>query len=432
MKKTLAATSMILAAITVALSGCGGLRKAEELGVPREAERLTNSEITEIDSTLRACERTFAAKFTEKTIGGTEENVAISPLSVFLSLGLAAECARGETQEELLSVLGTDHATLKGNFADLCRSVIAEHDTNMGSNVCRVELGNSIWLQREVPFKSDLIQTLSNDYLCYSYAADFRGDNRGANGAVRAFVKDQTRGLIDREFALSEETLFTIVNTLYFKDLWNMYGDNLPYAEGEYTFTKGNGERTDVRLLQGYFFLGRTYETETFTHFFTETDWGYKLSFVLPKEGHTVGEVFTADAIDEISALTEYSALDDEKMLEYHTRCLFPTYVAEFDGDVKEILREFGVEKLFSEDCDLTALTDEKLFCEEMRHVARIDVNRRGIEGSSVTVIPGAGAAGPGDYTPVYEDFVVDRAFGFLLTDPFGTVLFSGVTNLPS
>ena len=45
---------------------------------------------------------------------------------------------------------------------------------------------------------------------------------------------------------------------------------------------------------------------------------------------------------------------------------------------------------------------------------------------SAVTLAAQEAAEGQED---VYHDYVVDRAFGFILTDSFGSVLFSGVIN---
>lgn len=427
-KLSLVATAGILT-LALAVSACGGLNNATALGTPKKAEPLTYSESKDMDPALQEAEKTFAAKFSAEAVKGRTGNTAVSPLSVYFALGLAAECAAGNTREELLTALGVDYATLKGGYSDFFRSVIAEHKSNLGGNMGRVDVGNSIWLQTGVPFKQECVTALADDYLCYSYAADFMGENKKANDAVRAFVKEQTNGLIDRDFKLSEETVFTIVNTLYCKDMWNIYGDDLPFAAGEYTFTQGNGEQKNVRLLEGYYTVGRAYEGETFTHYYMQTIHGYGVKFLLPKEGYTAEEIFTAENLALVGGMKGYDPIDEENKLEYHTRCLFPEFGAAFDGDVKSVLREFGVNDLFSDACDLSALTDEKVSCEEVRHVVKLDVTRKGIEGAAVTVIPGAGAPGPGEYTIVEQDFVLDRAFGFVLTDRDGTVLFSGIVN---
>ena len=62
-------------------------------------------------------------------------------------------------------------------------------------------------------------------------------------------------------------------------------------------------------------------------------------------------------------------------------------------------------------------------------HKCALEVNKRGIEGAAVTAVIGDGAAGAPIYQNVYHDYVVDRAFGFVVTDGYGTVLFSGVVN---
>jgi hypothetical protein len=40
-----------------------------------------------------------------------------------------------------------------------------------------------------------------------------------------------------------------------------------------------------------------------------------------------------------------------------------------------------------------------------------------------------AGTAEPDDYTEIFLDFVINKAFGFILTDPSETIVFSGVVN---
>ena len=44
--------------------------------------------------------------------------------------------------------------------------------------------------------------------------------------------------------------------------------------------------------------------------------------------------------------------------------------------------------------------------------------------------MPMCGAAGDVEgYEKVYHDYIVDRAFGFVITDSYGAVIFSGVVN---
>lgn len=119
--------------------------------------------------------------------------------------------------------------------------------------------------------KKDCINTLADKFYCYSYSADFSGDNKGANKEVRKFVKEQTHNLIDRDFDLSEDTLFTLINTLYIKDVWNDTGKDIPFAAGQYSFVESDGNVKSANLLQGYYERGRVVETDTYTHFYVTT-----------------------------------------------------------------------------------------------------------------------------------------------------------------
>ena len=76
----------------------------------------------------------------------------------------------------------------------------------------------------------------------------------------------------------------------------------------------------------------------------------------------------------------------------------------------------------------MSCLTDATLFCDEVVHIAKLDVNKSGIEGAAVTYMAYPGDAGPGPYTLVQDTFVVDKEFGFVLT--YGdAVVFSGIVN---
>ena len=85
---------------------------------------------------------------------------------------------------------------------------------------------------------------------------------------------------------------------------------------------------------------------------------------------------------------------------------------------------------LFMPACDLSAVLDtegESVLCNKVQHVARLKVEAKGIEGAAATI---ADAGLESDEAPVEVfDFVVDRAFAYLLLAPDGTILFAGAVN---
>lgn len=438
MKKFLVKTAAALCVGLCAFSfaACSSAGKSVLLGSPAQAANFNYSERTEDYLEFSKSVDGFAAKFAASAYASYSQssNFAVSPVSVYMALSLAAECADGDTRTEILDALGVTYGQLQDNIGKLYRSLNKQYTAEgyFGSEkvVSFSKTANSIWVNEGTTVNKSCIDALSQKYYAYSYSADFAYDNANANKAVSHFVKEQTNGLIDTDFELDEQTAFTLINTLYLKEIWKYNGDELEMTDDAYDFAGEDGVKS-LKLLMGKYYTGRAYEGENFTYFYATTYHGYKIKFILPDEGYSADDVFTAENLAEVNAVTDFNSLDEENLIRYNTRCLFPEYSASYDGDVKEILGEyFGVDSLFSEeDCDMANLTGDSVYCNNVRHITDLTVNRKGIEGSAVTVIVGAGAAGPDEYRDVYNDFVVDRPFGFILTDSYGVTLFSGVVK---
>ena len=378
----------------------------------------------------------FASKLTYEVYADSnkQSNVCISPVSVYMALALATECANGETRDEILNAVGVTYDEVK-NFTKVLYAFSNReyYYTNMLNNkkiLAFEELANSIWVDKNTTLKEDGINDLASNFNCDLFSVNFKTSE--GEKAINAYIKDKTHGVIDSDLDLSPETLITLINTFYLKEVWNEDGDELKFTDKAYDFKNADGSVTSTKLLQGYYFNGNICEGEGYTSFYTRTEHGFDIKFILPTDGHTLEEIFTSDNIYNINDLGDYGYIDEENKLLHHTRVFFPEYKASFDGDLAEILKnDFGINDLFDfEQCDLSNVTDEKLACDGVIHKCSIDVNDKGIEGAAVTVMPMAGAAGPLDgYEEVYHDYIVDRAFGFVITDSYGAVLFAGVVN---
>ena len=377
----------------------------------------------------------FAAKLTYEIYSDSnmKSNVCISPISVYMALALATECADGETRDEILNAVGVTYNEVK-SFTKLLYAFSNRefYYTDIASNrrvLAFEELANSLWADNDVELKESCINNLATNFNCDLFGVNFKSGE--GERAINAYIKDKTHGIVDGDLDLSPETLITLINTFYLKEVWNEDGNKLKFTDTTYAFENADGEITNTKLLRGYYFKGNIYEGEGYTSFYTRTEHGFDIKFIVPTDGHSIEEIFTADNIYNINNLGDYGYKDDENMLLHHTRVFFPEYKASFNGDISKTLREdFGINNLFNlEKCDLSNITDETVAFDALIHKCSLNVNARGIEGAAVTVMPAAGAAGPGPYENVYHDYFVDRAFGFVITDSYGAVLFSGVVN---
>lgn len=411
----------------VGIAGCANKGESTLLRGAEKGEKLSYQEETEDLPQISAGAEKFASAFAGAAFSQlVGQNFAVSPVSVYMALSLAAQSAAHQTREEILSALNVSYEELSSGAGYLYRSL--NRDFISG----KVRLSNSVWVDEGTQVRQECLDTLAEQFFCSSFSADFAHDNQAANDAVRYFVKEQTNGLIDKDFQLTSDTYFALINALYLKDSWNTDGRDLSLTADDRTFTGEDGEIISKKFLQGDYKPGRVWEGETFSTFYTSTNAGFSIKFLVPKEGYTLSEVFTEENLAAVSGCRDYNAIDEENKIRYETRCIFPEFHASFDRDVAGILRSFGIVKLFDgAACDLTSLMEREsmergnAYCYKIQHVTDLTVDRKGIEGAAVTVAAD-GAESAEMYETVREEFVVDRPFGFILTDTYGTSLFSG------
>lgn len=362
----------------------------------------------------------------------TNNNIVISPLSIELCLGLAVSGANGQTREEILTALDVDYETFKEYYKLYFDDMLFESHTNTGDIRGQLLINNSIWIDDEVTLLETGLDDLRDNYYSYSYNVDFNNNNKKTNAAIREFVKEKTKGLIDKNFQISEDTLFTLMNTLYLKDIWNERGSNLPYASDEYKFTNNDGSVSNKQLLKGNYVKLGVLETEDFYAASSLGRSTIRLHFVKAKDGKSIKDVFKKDTIETVLDFSNYRTVDDEKKERYYSNCIFPEYEVEEEIDLIQMFKEeFNIRSLFNLDCDFSNLSSGQVYCNDFKQVAKISVDKKGIEGAAVTMMDYCGAEGPDEYEEIYESLVLDKEFGFVVTKGFNDIIFTGiVTNI--
>ena len=378
----------------------------------------------------------FSAKLSEAIYDEKNDgtNICISPVSVYMALALSCECAENETRQEILSAVGVTYDEVKEYTKYLyafCNQEFYSYNENGERELNAYELlTNSIWLADWMPYKKEGIQNLANHYNCDVFQTDFISDE-GKN-LIKSYIDEKTRGLIDGSLDISPETAFILLNTFYLKDAWTNIGEDLELTKEEYEFRNHDNSVVKKELLMGQYQLGKVYECNGYNAMYTTTANGLKLYFILPSGDHTVSDVFTSQNISSILSIDDWGYIDSAKMQRHYTRTFFPEFEAEFDSSIKSILKEhFGINTLFSLDCEMGNVTDEEVYCSDVIHKAKLKADKSGIEGAAITavIMETESVAPEFVYEPVFHDFVINGAFGFVLADQSGAILFSGVVN---
>ena len=412
----------------------------------------------------------FSNKLFAMTSAEVDDNYVFSPTSVYLALSLLHAIGDDNVKKDIEDFIGVDGSELS-DTANLISKLEREYTDRRSISddpkvVGEVKLSNSVWLDENVKpdVNEDTLKKLVDDYNCQIKEAPFKNDNQAANELVREFVKEQTKGVIDMDFGIPPETLFSLINTLYFKDIWNFEND---LDTLDRVFHTDEGDK-NCEFLEGYYFDGQVQSTEKCDYFYTTTANGYRFTFVVPKDGYTLEDVMTGDNLYQVNQdkefddyelvnetftpeefYNEYGEYADmyydeiEKAYEnvteegpiitipieyyYETRCVFPSFTIASSTPLLDVLTESGCLKSAVAAFNSPLLDTMPLRVDNIFQKAKIEVNKKGAEAAAVTIIDIA----PGCcLEPItvhkYDTFYVDKGFCFLLTDNSGTILFEG------
>ena len=408
------------------------LRSPEGLDHSYNYEQYSDPAYKEFKNKLNIFSHKVADAYVKSSFA-ENKNSTISPFSIEMCLGLAVRSTNNVTRKEILDAIGVDYETFNKYYKLLFNEMQFTRHGDNNDIMAQLLITNSIWIGDEIELKENTLDALRDDYYCYSYHSDFNDNNKKACEDIRKFICANTKGLIDPQIELDIRTLFVLMNTLYLKDVWNEAAHDLGYTNMDVQFTNYDQSVSTKPLLEGGYRDGKIIETENYSSFYTTTNTAFRIYFVKPNNGKRIQEVFNEETMSYATNRKNYVYQDDEKLERYHTKCIFPEYTADGDIELKSMLRNtFGIKTLFNEtECDFSSITDRDAFVTGVRHIAKLKVNKKGIEGAAVTLMV-AGATGMPDqtYTDVYDTFVADKEFGFILTSG-DTVLFSGVvTNI--
>ncbi|MDE7100849.1 MAG: hypothetical protein K2O05_03245 [Anaeroplasmataceae bacterium] len=398
----------IILVFILLLTSCGSAKEATQLAEIGEKIEVNSTNLND-ESFINYLDKLdlFSASISSNLCAEKEVNTCISPLSIFMALSITSVASEGTSQDRLLNFLGVNANDIKTHTPLLYSTV------NQSTNTSIVQVTNSIWLNETLKYNQDVVEELAKNQYCYPYQVDFKNKNKDANKAIQNFIKEQTNGLIDKNFELEEDTFLALINTLYFKDGWS---DKL--QKKKYSFKNANGTEKTTEFLQGKYILGVQASEENYSHFYTRTNRGYSLYFIVPKNNVSLKNVFTKETIYHVSNY-QY-----DKPKNTYTRCIFPSFTAKYDED---IYPKLGLECV---SLDRLVKEDEPNAIKKVDHVTKLEVNDEGIEGAAVTVVADAPtSAGPEIEEKFYYDFLVDRSFGYLILDTHGIPLFTGVVT---
>ncbi len=342
------------------------------------------------------------------------ENRVISPLNLYMALGMLAECTDGDSRSQLLQLLGTD--TVEQLRQRVNALWLAEYrDSRAG--ICR--LANSLWLRQEGSYRQKTLDTLAKDYFASSFSGKMGSD--GYNQSLRGWLNQQTSGLLKQAadaVELQERTVIALASTVYFSARWQDEFDRKDTVSDTFHATAGDvicdylrreNWDTDVYSGEGFRALSLEFGADS-----------CRMWFVLPDEGVSPDTLLASGAW--------LGNMGEGQTSRVSLRV--PKFDVSGDMDLAAGLQALGVTDVFDEErADFSPLSDDGGCLTRIQHAARVMVDEEGCTAAAFTVELKDGSMMPKD--PPRVDFHLDRPFLFYITGDTGNVLFSGVVEQP-
>ena len=386
---------------------------------PKDRQALTRQE--RFESAERAGNiSAFTERLMKELLNENEgENIALSPVNIYIALAMLSETVGGSTREEILSALGvSDAAALREQVRAIidAESVEGEDERTM----CRI--ADSLWLNNAYPFNTDVLETLADSY----DASSFWGDpsDAGFSDALRGWLNENTGGLLKdsvKNIELDPATVIALCSTVWYKAMWNnLYTESANTVE-TFRGADGNTECTFMHKsnMNIAYHMGEGFVAVKDSFAGLGGVW-----YLLPDEGVSVEDMLLNGGMDFILS-------DKSENVRYDSlvRYTVPKYDLRADINLVGMLRKLGVKSCFDPaSADFSPLTAaDGLYVSEVKHSARIKADEDGIEAAAYTIELVCGAAEPTELVEI--DLTLDRPFVLVITGVTGLPLFIGAVN---
>lgn len=380
------------------------LRQFRGEGLPgEEGERLT----------------AFAGRSVPLALAGHEgENAVYSPLSLWSALAMLAQCAEGESRQQLLDALGADSVeSLQESVSQVWKGLYTDDGASS------LLLANSIWLNSnlEGSYVQETLDALAQKYFSGAYAVPMGSGE--ADQAVTDWVKEQTHGLIGGGAPVvrtQADTLALLASSLYYRAGWT--DEFLPERTQEDVFTGAAGRESRVDFMhrsQRANFLRR----EGYQAAQLGTRLG-EMVFVLPDKGVSPESLLQDPAF--------LAGLDIGRSEDSHygeVQWSVPKFDVDSTLGLLDCLRGMGITGVLDpEKADLSALTTLDAYLSDARQLARVKVDEEGVEAAAVTMLMIETTSAMPEPDPEVCVMDLDRPFLFVIRSE-GVPLFVGVVN---
>ena len=326
--------------------------------------------------------------------GLEQENFTVSPLSLKAALALTALGAEGETQKQILDVLGfadvkelqTWYASVLAGVSDFESRIYGEDKSDSAYRVVNAIFHNAAC---DGEFQASYKELVSKVMGAYASSHDAGEITKAINDWVNA----QTNGLIPSIVDDASQSAAVLVNALYLKAKWaEAFGDS-----SLTDFTTVSGETVQKEFIT---------KTEKYRYY---ADDDCQL-VVLPLQGGVSMVLVLGDSSNLSEKLSKASARK--------THVTLPKFEVESSFTEKELvkcLQAMGCGRMFVDGgAEFDPMFTKGIFVDDIIQKAKVKVDEKGLEAAAATaVVMMRNTALPNPEEPV--EFTADHPFRFAI-----------------
>jgi len=337
------------------------------------------------------------------------DNFVWSPYSVHSAFSQVLLGAEADTLSELELVLGVGKKDTEG-YNSLRSSI------RSGSSTLKV--ANLLALAKGFKPKTSYTNQLQTKFGSELRELDFAANPLSSVNELNSFVSNSTNGNIDKLLSVDQitpDTAMVLINAVYFKALWKTAFDAKNTFDSEFNTPSGVIQtpfmplniKTNLIENENFKMLELPYQ-----------DSSKSLLIILPQREQ--------DSIMDLIRTTNFSSIRSGEPK--NVNVLLPKFKVKAKTQLKELMMEAGVRRLFNDQANLTGISEKPLKVTDAVQEAFIEVNEEGTEAAAATGIILGLRIGIRR-----EQFSVNRPFGFVLYDFNQNIpVFMGKINNPN
>ncbi|KHJ95377.1 serine proteinase inhibitor [Oesophagostomum dentatum] len=306
----------------------------------------------------------------------SNEQLVVSPLSIILALSIVRAGAKGETKEQISRAIsgGAKDEEIEEYYSNLSKDVL-----NSTEDV-QTRIASAFFMDKRFEINKHYSEIIAERYLAKVEALDFEQPNETAK-IIDIFVKDTTAGKI-QDFVtedMVQGAFSLLINAVYFTAKWEHEFDR--YSTVKDTFFSNENDKRRIDFLNEYQ-VDRLYAEDEDVQFLSlrYKDTSYAFNILLPKKRFTLHEIK-----EKVSGARIQQLLSQLRMT--FITISIPKMSIETEFDLKKALLAMGITRMFSEEADFTAITEQFLRVSDAAHKAIIEVDEEGTTAAASTAV---------------------------------------------